>query len=452
MSTTSTTSSLFNGNSRYAQDFQAVIDRSVAIASLPISQLNHQKTAFTDQATALTAIDGKFSALQTAVQNLGQALNGSSFQTTVSDPATVSATAGAGAMEGSYSIKVNDVGAYASSMTASAWDAAAPDPGPTTTYQLKVGSDTIDIATSDNQAATVAALINEKAGDKVRATVVNVGGAASPDFRISLQSVRLGDLTPRLEKDGVDLQQEQTVGRVAKYTVNNSGTVVESDTRSVTSIAPGLTVNLLASKPASAVDITVSRSSSAVSDALSAFAAAYNTTLDEIDKQRGENQGALSGQSVVYSLSESLRGLATYGLSGGSITGLADLGLTLGADGRLTFDQFAFTSADISSSAGVTAFLGSADNSGFLKWATDTLNSVEAADTGTLKGAEALVQGQITDTDSRIAAEQASVDSLKERLQTQMAAADALIASMEQQYNYLYSLFQSMDAASQQYK
>ena len=60
MSTTSTTSSsVFSGNSRYSADFQAVIDRTVAIASLPISQLNAQKTSLSDQPTALTGLDGK---------------------------------------------------------------------------------------------------------------------------------------------------------------------------------------------------------------------------------------------------------------------------------------------------------------------------------------------------------------------------------------------------------
>jgi hypothetical protein len=38
------------------------------------------------------------------------------------------------------------------------------------------------------------------------------------------------------------------------------------------------------------------------------------------------------------------------------------------------------------------------------------------------------------------------------RLQQQMAAADSLIASMEQQYNYIYGLFQAQSTADQQYK
>ena len=40
---------------------------------------------------------------------------------------------------------------------------------------------------------------------------------------------------------------------------------------------------------------------------------------------------------------------------------------------------------------------------------------------------------------------------MKVRLQEQMAAADALIAAMEQQYNFLFSMLDSMRAASEQY-
>ena len=113
MGTTSTTSALFNGNSRYSSDFQAVINRATAIASLPISQLNNQKTDIDDQTTAITALDGKFSALQTAVDGIGRALGGSSFTATVSDPSKVAVTLGDGAMEGSYSAEVLDAGAFA---------------------------------------------------------------------------------------------------------------------------------------------------------------------------------------------------------------------------------------------------------------------------------------------------------------------------------------------------
>ena len=37
-------------------------------------------------------------------------------------------------------------------------------------------------------------------------------------------------------------------------------------------------------------------------------------------------------------------------------------------------------------------------------------------------------------------------------MQRQMAAADAMIASMEQQYSYLYGMFSAMQTAAEQYK
>jgi hypothetical protein len=41
---------------------------------------------------------------------------------------------------------------------------------------------------------------------------------------------------------------------------------------------------------------------------------------------------------------------------------------------------------------------------------------------------------------------------LQINLQQQMSAADALIASMQQQYSYLTNMFQAMETAAQQYK
>src|SRR5215813_745739 len=110
--TSSATSAIFNGNSRYSSDFAAVISRATAIASLPITQLQTDKTDLSDQATALTTINDKFSAIQTAVDGIAQAMGGSSFQTEISDTSKVSVTLGDGAMEGNYSIEVEDAGAY----------------------------------------------------------------------------------------------------------------------------------------------------------------------------------------------------------------------------------------------------------------------------------------------------------------------------------------------------
>jgi len=124
-SSTSTSPAIFSGNSRYASDFQGVIDRATAFASLPLRQLQNDAATLNDQAAAFTAIDEKFAAVKSSLEQIQEALGGSSFDTTVADPDVVAVAIGEGAMEGSYTIEASDAGAFASSMTASAWQAKA---------------------------------------------------------------------------------------------------------------------------------------------------------------------------------------------------------------------------------------------------------------------------------------------------------------------------------------
>jgi flagellar hook-associated protein 2 len=424
----------------------------VNIASLPITQLNDTVTNLQSQSTALTGLGTKFSALQTAVQGIADAVGGTSFQTDISNPSVVSTTLGDGVQEGNYSIEVQDAGAYSTSLTANTW---VDTPGPAQTYQLWVGDETnpaneMDITPADNSAQSVAAAINAQAGSKVRAVAVNVGTSDTPDWRISLQSTSLDDTPVDIQQNGASLQN-QTLGRQAQYVVDNSGKVETSNSRSV-QIASGLTVNLLSSSPGSPVNITVTRSTSALSSALSSFADAYNAVVDSLAAQRGTSAGALGGDSVIFDLTNSLNQIGTYSAAGSQVGGLADLGLDLGADGHLTFNSLQLMATDFSDSTGVTQFLGTSTSGGFLKTATDLLTGVQDPTTGILQNAETSVQDQITSTNDQIATKQDQVNALQTQLQQQMSDADAAIATMEQQYSYLNNMFAAMQTSAQEYK
>ena len=119
--------------------------------------------------------------------------------------------------------------------------------------------------------------------------------------------------------------------------------------------------------------------------------------------------------------------------------GLADLGFTLNVNGTPTYNPLNMMATDLSNSAGVSAFLGSATGGGFLQAATNALNSVEAAKTGMLKTAETSLQSQITDIGTAITQKQAAVTQLQTNLTNQIAQSDAAIAMMQQQYSYLTS-------------
>ena len=445
----STSSTLFNGTSRFSQDFQNLIDRATAIASLPITLLNNDKANLTDQATALTGLDGKFSALLAAVDGIGQAMGGSSFEATVSDPTKLSVTMGDGAVEGTYTIDVVDPGVYATSLTSATWTAVGSHSCKLT---LDGGTTKFDVVTADTSAAGVASTINSLYGDKVHAAVVNVGSSGSPDYRISLQAVKLGAVTPDILDDGVSLQtQQDPPGAEAEYIVGNSGQPVFSASRTVT-ISPGVTVKLLAADAGTPVTITVVQSTSALSDALQAFATAYNAAVDELDQQHGLNAGPLAGKTVINQLSRVLSSIVTYSAAGSPLSGLASLGLDLDKTGHLSFNPFTLTSTFLASPSAVPAFLGSSATGGFLQTAMNALNGIENRVTGVLQDAQSDVQSQITSLTTELAEQQDRVDQLTQRMQEQMAAADALIASLEQQYNYLASMFQAMDTADKTYQ
>src|SRR5437899_11389537 len=101
-----TSNAIFTGSSQFSTDFQNSITRAVNLASMPITQLKSVVTKRQSQSDALSGIDAKFAALQTAVQGVSQAIGGASFATEVSNTTAVSATVSNGAMAGTYTYDV----------------------------------------------------------------------------------------------------------------------------------------------------------------------------------------------------------------------------------------------------------------------------------------------------------------------------------------------------------
>jgi flagellar hook-associated protein 2 len=281
-----------------------------------------------------------------------------------------------------------------------------------------------------------------------------VGTPGQAGYGISLSSKAQGSPPPLdLQKTTAISYQNvgapQNSGKLASYSIDG-GPTVTSNSRSAT-VSNGVTLNL---EGTGTTDVTVTRSTAALGTALSSFADAYNAVVDELAKQRGQSAGPLQGQSILTILSQALSNISTYNNPGGQINGLASLGLTFDQsnNGHLDYNALTLMGADLSNSASVTSFLGSASGGGFLKAATDALNGLEDPTAGLLKTSESDLTTQITNIGNQITTKQNQVAQLQTTLTNQMAAADALIASMEQQYSYLTSMFQAQQVADQMYK
>jgi flagellar hook-associated protein 2 len=405
-----------------------------------------------DVVTAINAAYG--SQVRASVVDLGTA---SSHDYRISLTSTTD-----GAMNGSSALDLQKAGGAslqkqqipALSLSATSWTGAADADGARSTYNVVIGTAKYSFTPADNSAASVAAAINSLYGSQVHASVVDLETGGSPDYRIALQGAS-GTTYDIYKTTAANYQREQTAGALASYEVNNSGVLNTSTTRNV-AVSTGVTATLVGTSggtPAGStpVGITVTRSTSALNTALSGFADAYNAAVTELGTQRGQTAGALQGQSIVTNLASLLSSISTYS-SSGQFSGLASLGLDLGTNGQITYNALTLMSADLTSSTGVTAFLGSATGGGFLKNATDALTSVEDPSTGLLKTLETDMKSQVTDLGTTISTKQAAVDAMQLQMQSQMAAADALIASMEQQYSYLSGMFQAQQTADAMYK
>jgi flagellar hook-associated protein 2 len=441
MATSSTTPITFSGSSTFSSSFQQVITRAVGIASLPMQNLQNAVTNLNAQASAVTSLNATFATLQADIQNLDTAVAGSPSATS-SDPTAVSATVAAGALNGTYTIQVDDVGSSTTTLS-SAGLSTVTDPttgniSSATSFTLTVNGTATTITPSGTSVEDLANAINS-AGAGAQATIVNVGSNASPDYRLAVSSTNLGADTIQLNDGTNNLLNTVATGSDAQYKVNGSSTDVQSTSGQVT-LSPGLTVNLLAQTSTPAT-ITVSSNYSSLQSTLSSFVNDYNSAVTALQQNVGQGGGALSGDSLIYTLSNVLDQIANYTGGSGDVSSLSGLGISLQVTGQLSFDQSTFASA---SQSDISNFLGSIESSsGFLSTASNTLNSVANPTNGLFSAESASIQSEITTDNTQIANDQARVTDLQNSLQAQLSQADAAIATLQAQDTYYQQLFQA---------
>jgi flagellar hook-associated protein 2 len=465
MSSTSSTNALFTGSSQFSSSLQAAITRAVSFASLPLEQMQSELTTLQSQQSEAQTLNTDFANVQSAVSAVESAITGTSaFSASVSNTgssasssspvASVSLTGTPSA--GTYSIDVTGTGAYANSMSddglTTVADPTSGNISDASNYTLTVGAATYTITPSGNTLSDLADALN--ASGDVQATLVNIGGSSSPDYRLSLEGTELGDLPIQLttidgSNPGQTLMTAQSPpGAPAEYQVNGEPDLpIQSSTSTVT-ISPGVSVSLLDSGTAT---VTVSPSTEALSSAFSNLATAYNNAMSDINKNHGQSGGALAGDSLLLTLTDALQSIAGYTTGNSGISSLASLGFSFDSSGVLSFDSSAFASATSGQTAQLLSFLGSSSTGGFLEAASNALAGIEDPTDGVLTQDLSSLSSQITTENTSISDEQDKVNTLQTNLTQQMATADAAIATMEQQLVSLQGYFQAMQTEEQEY-
>jgi flagellar hook-associated protein 2 len=446
------TSPIFNGTSTFSADFSQVISRAVSIASLPINELNTTKTTLTGEQSALSSLSDTFASLQSAVSAIGTATSSGNYAVSSSDSTVASASAASGALLGTYSLEVVDPGSQArAASTATVTDPTTDSISSSPVFTLMANGQTYNNIMPPPGANTLTSLvsaINTATQGAVQATIVNVGSPSQPSYQLSVQNTAYGDLPITLNDGSGNLLGAPTIATPVQYRINGqpdaSHDPISSDTRSLI-LSPDLSVNVL---KAGSTDITVGQSTTAIANAINGFVKAYNSAAQSLGGQRGSGGGALAGQSLINTLSQSLDAITGYSNSG-PIQSMADLGLTFDSNGVLSFDSSVLSQAAQRDFSSVINFLGSPTSGGFLQTAANTLNGILDSTTGAIPALLNSISGEISDTDNQINRNQDRVDQLQKDLTAKMSAADAAIAQMQQQLTYVTNLFAAMTNTQQ---
>ena len=446
-----TTPATFNGSSTYAADLQQTITQAVTIASIPLNQLNANVTALQGQSTEIGYLQNGFVMLQNAINSLTTGANGGGLSASVSDNtiATANLNSGAAATPGTYTLDVLNAGSPTSSVSKTGLPTVA-DPSATSistssTYSLTVNGSTFTVAPATNSLNALAQAINTS-GAGVSATIINLGSPSAPSYSLSLQSTALGNIPIQLNDGTQDLLTTLSTGVPAQYQVNGQPATPILSNNSTVTLAPGLTANLLGTGQTT---VTVAEDASAATTALSSFVTAYNATVDELATNHGTAGGPLSGQSIVFSLGQTLRDLTSFTGGSGAVTSLADLGLTFDGTGHLAFDQSQFASVAASNPGDLASFLGTGTGSGFLATAGGIIDGLTNTSNGLFQAQQTTIQNRITADNQEITDTQARITTMQNQLTARMSAADALLSTLQSQDTFMTQLFQAQNAIAQ---
>lgn len=445
-------STIFTGASSYSQDFIQVIERSMAIARLPLLQLQQQRVRSNDQQTAMADLHGRFQSLKLAFDDLAAKAGRAQLNASVSASGFATATVGEGAQKGTFTLDILNMGRFTSYLSAT----AVADPntdglGTELTKVLVVDGVETELTLAGNSLKALADGINA-AGVGLQASIINVSGSATASYKLVLQGGKLGAQTIEVRDGnalGANLLEASPLqaGENVSYRVN--GVSVSGESRNV-ALAPGVSVQLQAVTTAS-LTVTVSRDANAISSALQSMVAVFNQAASKLNEHRGAGTGALQGSSTVQSLGQLLRRVTGYSAAEGTYTTASAIGLSFDDRGTLSFDSSKLAGLSETELDSLLQFLGTEKGKGFAGAAIQALEEATNPESGMLQTERNALSARLRTTDNQIQDRQERLGRMEKDLRDRFAVVDSTIAALQQQALFINNMFEAMRISQRSY-
>jgi flagellar hook-associated protein 2 len=437
---------------------------TTAYGAAQTNQLTSQQNSLDSQVSAYGTFTSALDTLKATLSKLEVPSQLAGFAATVGDKTIASATTSSDAVAGQYSLQVNNL-ATAATLTSQPVASSTTAVG-TGTLTIAVGgaSTSINIDTTNNTLAGIAAAINSAPNNPgVTASIITAtdgarlvlaGSATGAANAITVtQSGGDGGLASLVydPTNGVtNLRQTQAAAN-ANFSINNFAATSASN--QVTGAITGVTLNLLEASAANTpTTLTISADTSAAQTSISSFVTALNGVLSSIQTLTGYNAstqtaGPLNGNATLEAFQNQLSNILDKVTAGGSagVKSLTDLGITANANGTYDTNSTTLSNALTGSLASVGALLGG--TSGIATQLDNLINGYTK--TGGLL--DTINQGLQTSL-SNVAKEQAALTAqlaiYSQTLTTQYNAMDTAVAQLKLTQTYLTAEFNPNQSSS----
>jgi flagellar hook-associated protein 2 len=407
-----------------------------------LSTLQAQDTVFTQLGNDLSTLTTSLQSLTDAEGVLAEK-QGSSSDTNVIALTSASSTA----VAGSHTIVVNSLAS-----TASNYSTEIADASDTLTGGITVNGQTLNVvAGTSDTLATFASAINQASLGVTASVITDANGS-----RLSLVSNTSGaagsiTVSSTLQDGSTAIGFTQAQAGVnASLTVD--GLQISSASNTVTGAIPGVTFQLLSAAPAENVQIEVTNDNSDIETAVNSFVTAYNAVIADINGQEKDdssgNPEPLFGSPTLSLIQTQLQGALFGGAASGSISNIAQLGISVADDGTLTLDSSTLDSALNANFSDIQGFL---QNTGsFGENFSTVLNSLgSSAPYGAVYLAQQQNSTQETNLNTDITNENTTLANEQTTLTAELNTANQELQAIPEQLNEINEIYSAVSGYNQ---
>jgi flagellar hook-associated protein 2 len=438
-------------------DVPALVSQLMAIEREPIDKLEKKVTNTEAKISSFGTLKSLVSTLQSSLTALTSQF--SAYAAASSDSTVFTASADSDAVNGSYTLSVSSL-ARAQSLVATGQTSstAAITTGPSTMTFVVGGTATDVTIAAGATLEDIRSAINA-ADIGVSATIVNDGSGAP--YRLALSASETGTanaissitiqaggdtalngllaFNPTSNPPGTATLTQAVAAANANFMVN--GIPITSSTNTVADAIQGVTLTL--KNTTTSATLTVNRDTDAIIKAASSFVENYNALVSQLKSRsayaaNGGTAPVLSGDGTVRMMLDQLRGILSTAATGGTLSYLAEVGISVQADSSLKLDSAKLTSAMADDYADVSNLFNSTN--GFMtrldSWATSALQTGGLIDTrvGTLNDSIDNINDQIEKLEARM-------KKIEAQYTISYTNLNVLLASMDNLSSYLTSQF-----------